>query len=156
MLEIAAQAHLRNNARNCCASMPSKPPGPLHHCASLPPKITPQACLRGHCGLEVTVRKHCSKSHFEITIGSRNSKLRCEVTVRNHWEMYDSTLFHWTLLHFAPCMDMHGFTLVYIYIYIYIYIFFFQTKNKTCMHFRKRIRPLRILKLLVLVMSVII
>ena len=29
---------------------------------------------------------------------------------------------HFTLLHFAPCMDMHGFTLVYIYIYIYIYI----------------------------------
>ena len=27
---------------------------------------------------------------------------------------------HCTLLCFATCMDMHGFTLVYIYIYIYI------------------------------------
>ena len=26
-----------------------------------------------------------------------------------------------SLIHFAPCMYMHGFTLVYIYIYIYIY-----------------------------------
>ena len=36
--------------------------------------------------------------------------------------MYHRTLFDWTLLHFAPCMDMHGFALVYIYIYIYTYI----------------------------------
>jgi len=30
-------------------------------------------------------------------------------------EMYNITLFHWTLLHLAPCMDMHGFALVYMY-----------------------------------------
>ena len=32
----------------------------------------------------------------------------------SHWSLFHSTLFQ-----LAPCMDMHGLTLVYIYIYIY-------------------------------------
>ena len=37
-----------------------------------------------------------------------------------------STLPHTTLLPYTPCMDMHGFTLVYTYTYIYIYIYTYR------------------------------
>ena len=133
-------------ARLCCSSMPAKPLCARNHCSSMPLKplcarnhcshhrshcaleIAAQACLRSHRALDKAClrRSHLkhafeasvrSKSQFEVTIRSRSSKSRFEVTVRNYWEMYHRTLFDWTLLHFAPCMDMHGFALVYISIY---------------------------------------
>ena len=48
------------------------------------------------------------------------SSLLFEITIRKCWSRLPCALSHCTLLHFALCMDMHGFTLVYIYIYIYL------------------------------------
>ena len=46
------------------------------------------------------------------------------------------TLHHTTLLPYTLCMDMHGFTLVYIYIYIYIHILEFDLslfRDRVCL-----------------------
>ena len=75
-------------------------------------------CPSGLVPLEATAR---SKSQFETTVRSHSSKSPFEVTVRNHLFLNHISLCPWTLLHLAPCMDMHRFTLVYIYIYIYVY-----------------------------------
>ena len=44
------------------------------------------------------------------------SSLLFEITIQKCWSRLYSDLSYCTLLHFAPCMYMHGFTLVYIYI----------------------------------------
>ena len=43
------------------------------------------------------------------------SSLLFEITIQKCWSRLHSALSHCTLLHFAPCMDMHGYTQVYIY-----------------------------------------
>ena len=63
--------------------------------------------------------KACSSLLLHYTTDQRSvqrgsSKKLCSVA---------GTLDRLALIHFAPCMDMHGFTLVYIYIYIYIYTY---------------------------------
>ena len=69
-------------------------------------------CARRGCSsllrCRLCVRRGCSRLLFEITI-------------RKCWARLHCALSHCTLLCFAPCMYMHGSTLVYIYIYIYIY-----------------------------------
>ena len=50
-------------------------------------------------------------SHLALNIAFKEA-------VRRSCPLQRCTLCHLTLLHFSPCMDMHGFTLVYIYIYI--------------------------------------
>ena len=49
------------------------------------------------------------------------SRLLFEITIQKCWSRLHCALSHCTLLFFATCMNMHGFTLVYIYIY-YVYI----------------------------------
>ena len=66
--------------------------------------------LRSKVLLEITVRKCCSKSPSEVTVRVQRS-------------MYRWAQLLFTLLSLATCIDMHGFTLVYIYIYIHIYIY---------------------------------
>ena len=60
-------------------------------------KIAAQAMLRSHLALNIAFKE----------------------AVRRSCPLQRCTLCHLTLLHFSSCMDMHGFTLVYIYIYIY-------------------------------------
>ena len=66
-------------------------------------------CARRGCSsllrCRLCVRRGCSRLLFEITI-------------RKCWARLHCALSHCTLLCFAPCMYMHGSTLVYIYIYI--------------------------------------
>ena len=50
------------------------------------------------------------------------SSLLFKITIQKCWSRLHCALSRCTLLCFATCMDMHGFTLVYIYIYMYIYI----------------------------------
>ena len=57
---------------------------------------------------EKAVRDHCSKVLVSVTL--------CSVP------LYSAPL--------SPCMDMHGFTLVYIYIYNYIYIYMGDSVNR--------------------------
>ena len=68
-------------------------------------------CARRGCSsllrCRLCVRRGCSRLLFEITI-------------RKCWARLHCALSHCTLLCFAPCMYMHGSTLVYIYIYIYL------------------------------------
>ncbi len=63
-------------------------------------------CARRGCSsllrCRLCVRRGCSRLLFEITIQKCWSRLHC-------------ALSHCTLLCFALCMDMHGFTLVYLY-----------------------------------------
>ena len=65
-------------------------------------------CARRGCSsllrCRLCVRRGCSRLLFEITI-------------RKCWARLHCALSHCTLLCFAPCMYMHGSTLVYIYIY---------------------------------------
>ena len=64
-------------------------------------------CARRGCSsllrCRLCVRRGCSRLLFEITI-------------RKCWARLHCALSHCTLLCFAPCMYMHGSTLVYIYI----------------------------------------
>ena len=55
-----------------------------------------------------------------------------EEAVQRVYALWHFTLLHIALLCLAPCMDMHGFTLVYIYIYIYITYFFFSNIFHIC------------------------
>ena len=63
--------------------------------------------------------KHCSGLLEAATVAVACSQPHSlfEVAVRGCWARCPCSQFHSTLLHLAPCMDMHGFTLVYIYIY---------------------------------------
>ena len=60
--------------------------------------------------LEVTVRKNCSKWLLEVTVRKNCSLLHCPLNPPCSG-------------HLATCMDMHGFTLVYIYIYDGCFLF---------------------------------
>ena len=71
-------------------------------------------CTRNHCS-----EKLCSVTLHSATLHSaRMLRIHCalEITVQKRCALLHGTLLHFTLLHFTPCMDMHGFTLVYIYI----------------------------------------
>ena len=63
-------------------------------------------CARRGCSsllrCRLCVRRGCSRLLFEITI-------------RKCWARLHCALSHCTLLCFAPCMYMHGSTLVYLY-----------------------------------------
>ena len=63
-------------------------------------------CARRGCSsllrCRLCVRRGCSRLLFEIAI-------------RKCWSLLHCVLSHCTLLCFAPCMYMHGSTLVYIY-----------------------------------------
>ena len=56
-------------------------------------------------------RRQCAQRGF--------SSVLFEIAVRKSCSRLHCALSHCTLHCFAPCMDMHGFTLVYIYIYLY-------------------------------------
>ena len=61
-----------------------------------------------------------SKSLFELaSMLPVHSKKLFEITIQKCWSQLHCALTHCTLLCVATCMDMHGFTLVYIYIYIH-------------------------------------
>ena len=55
---------------------------------------------------------------FEDTVQRMTFEVTFEETVQKNGARRHFTLLHFTLLCHAPCMDMHGFTLVYIYIRI--------------------------------------
>jgi hypothetical protein len=88
----------------------------------------PARCPRGApsgCSSPCSVPQERSKCHFEPLLGA-TSLLLChwalekafEKAVRRICALLHPAVCHFTLLHSTPCMDMHGFTLVYIYIYI--------------------------------------
>ena len=125
--------------RNCLALAGSEPPGSrtCHFCAGASQTECSQMptdfvrALLCHKGIVICcavllsytgavsphsvqdhVRSNCSESLFKRAFKEALQKV-CSAT------LHTASLCS---VHFAPCMDMHGFTLVYIYIYIYIYI----------------------------------
>ena len=117
------------------------------HMVPLPCHMVPYGAQ--WCHMVPHVRRNCSKKLCSVTLRSaaRHSappvalKMTFEVTfeetVQKNGARRHFTLLHFTLLCHAPCMDMHGSTLVSIYIYIfpppppgeYIYIYIYINFN---------------------------
>ena len=68
---------------------------------------------------------------FELTarVTIRNIVLSIDTRLYKEAVWLHCTRLHLLLFHSAPCMSMHGLTLVCIYIYIYIPIAFLKTQN---------------------------
>ena len=81
-----------------------------------------QCAQNGHSGLlwcHQCAQKACSSPLQCTECAQRGcSSPLFEITIQKCWSRLYSDLSHCTLLHFAPCMDMHGFTLVYICLYM--------------------------------------
>ena len=70
------------------------------------------------CSGATSVLKKPARARLSATECAQRgcSSLLFEITIRKCWSRLHSALSHFTLFRFASCMDMHGFTLVYIYI----------------------------------------
>ena len=68
------------------------------------------------CSGATSALKKPARARFSATECAQRgcSSLLFEITIQKCWSRLYSDLSHCTLLHFAPCMDMHGFTLVYL------------------------------------------
>ena len=66
------------------------------------------------CSGATSALKKPARARFSATECAQRgcSSLLFEITIQKCWSRLYSALRHCTLLHFAPCMDMHGFTLV--------------------------------------------
>ena len=121
----------------CCQCAQNGHSGLLwcHQCARKACSSLPQCTECTQRGLfEPAVRDHYSKVLVSVTLcpeplysaplcsmhghARRCSSLLSEITIRKCGSRLHCALSHCTLLCFATCMDMHGFTLVYIYIYV--------------------------------------
>ena len=73
-----------------------------------------QCAQNSHSGLlwcRQCAQKACSSPLQCTECAQRGcSSLLCEITIRKCWSRLHSALSHCSLLHYAPCMDMRGFT----------------------------------------------
>ena len=68
------------------------------------------------CSGATSALKKPARARFSATECAQRgcSSLLFEITIQKCWSRLHSALSHCTLLHFASCMDMHGYTLVSI------------------------------------------
>ena len=87
-------------------------------------KKAAQACFDAARALKIAILacsgatralKKPARARFSATECAQRgcSSLLFEITIRKCWSRLHPALSHCTLLHFAPCMDMHGYTLVH-------------------------------------------
>ena len=135
------RAHLA--PRGHCSSPLRAHLAPRGHCSSPPraPIGASRPLFEPTSSLECTVRAHFEATwRLEGTVRARvvferasrplgASKARSNLLLEKCVALFCFARCCLALLHFTPCMDMHGFAIIYIYIYVcvcmYIYIYIY-------------------------------
>ena len=108
----------RQCARKGCSSLLRRRQCARKGCSSL---LRSRQCARKGC-TSLLRRRQCVQKGCSSLLRRRQcvqkgcSSLLFKITIPKCWSRLHCALSHCTLLCFAPCMDMHGSTLVYIYI----------------------------------------